>query len=282
MIPHGRFTDMPKGWAGAPVTPCPLPMPYPDVEDMCSLLEHEQKLRLERALEEIRNRMQSVKTPFVTMSSPNGSPLSFIEEESCDWLLMTSLVLDVHGVPESKFKVMGKNKRLMIVTLEDDGSLCLKRDDQPNREFQYNMKWVSDDVRNLWSLLREQLVVLCNSNPGEADRIQLSFLQMLLADAKLPKTLKEKVQQYCYSTNAWLSMDSIETMEGVWDKPEYMCNSFENPSRRRWDDDLDDEGHSARVETIKDRVGERLRWSDCDDFDFDFKLGSWFPIRHTD
>lgn len=188
-----------------------------------------------RKLDGISASLRSMKPPFVKEQSTKGTSLDI--DLSAQWGLVFSLVLVPGDNPQSQFKVGKKKKRKMNLVLKEDGSFTLVRDDQkdalPDR--QYKLQWFSPEIASQWLDLRKYFRESCKLQPEKAKGIQLGLLQTLLTTAGLDVQLQRQVELYCYSTNAWMSLEA----EVVgWKVIDY---EPEHTQRKRWADVGDEE-----------------------------------------
>lgn len=240
-----------SGFGGAPISGPPVVAPPGNFSDRTTVWLDGTSLA---KISELEKMVSSIRPPIFEMKSPQGTPLS-IEPEG-HLLVAFSLALDQAVVPEAKFKVMKdkvKNKRKMVATLAQDGSPGLMRDDQ--RAQPYTNKWASPTVEVFFLALRHQFCEICKQHPDKAKAIQSSLLQRFVAASGLCELVKGQIQQYCYSTNAWISLQNgivswkVLKHELEVDAPEKVANH--EVSQTIWDLAKDGEGADP---------AKRLRW----------------------
>jgi len=277
-----------SGWDGVKITDgpsCFFEGIAPWVDATSKLIE-----RFGLRFKEIQNDMFSIKPPFVEMKSPNGNPLSIPSDAHRH--LLFSLMLDQAGTPQSKYTVMQKNKRKMIVVLNTDGSLGLTRDDQAEQTTAYKIIWVPDVfhvIETYWLPMRKQFLEICNQQPEMHQAIQFSLLQILLEKSMPLETdcsLKAQIRKYCYSTNAWMRKLADGTISWKVSNFQYPTEDSEvgdtslferegaDPSKRRpWETYTDAEIHcldheyelscekNADMSNLSEDKGDH-RWAD--------------------
>jgi hypothetical protein len=240
-----------SGFGGAPISGPPVVAPPGNFSDRTTVwLDGMSQAKIY----ELEKTVSSIRPPIFEMKSPQGTALS-IEPEG-HLLVAFSLALDQAVVPEAKFKVMKdkvKNKRKMVATLAEDGSPGLMRDDQ--RKQPYTNKWASPTVEAFFLALRCQFREICKHHPDKAKAIQNSLLQRFVAASGLCEPLKGQIQQYCYSTNAWISLQNgivswkVLKHELEVDAPEKLAK--DGVPQTIWDLAKDGEGADP---------AKRLRW----------------------
>jgi hypothetical protein len=189
-----------KGWNGAQTKTDTPQVPRPVL-----------KVRFRREMESRLDHMPSIRPPFFSMSSPQGTEL--IIPLDCHWLLIFSLVLDLAETPASSYKVHQNHPRKFVAHLERNGKLSLSRNDQSQK---YKIAWCSEPLGAWWCDIREAFQDMCEKQPQDVHVVQRSLLEVLLgASTHLQATLKNQVRRYCYSTNAWWSLGREDGMERV-------------------------------------------------------------------
>lgn len=219
-----------------------------------------------------------VSQPQDPASPPKASAELFIDS-IMHLCLVISLIFGQEECPKSKYKAQqnviiqpdGKmkkgNKRTMLIQLAKDFSLSLRRDDQT---LAYQVKWISEEMKGLWSAVRSEFLALCRAHPEMIESIQLCMIQELVSD----DALRAQIEAHCRSINAWM-MRKSGPYRNQDEKDRLLCwreaslFAMAVASQK----ELDDEDSAPEVVTEgAARGGTSSRWADLmEDDDFDLE-----------